>query len=79
MKFTQTVRLYKVNENNTVTVYVPSATAEDKNDYFQCKAKYKLLTQLEDLKQNTEILAEFGVFYEKGKGLALQLISYTVE
>lgn len=78
MKFTQRVKIYRVNENNTVTVYVPSTTVENKNDYFQCKARFKLLAELDELSQGDEINATFGIYYDKGKGLTLQLIEYEV-
>lgn len=78
MKFTQKVKIYKVNENNTITVYVPNSQVEDKNDYFQCKARFKLLAELDELEKDTEILVTFGLFYDKGKGLTLQLIEYEV-
>lgn len=79
MKFTQKVKFYRVNENNTVTVYVPRPNVEDKNDYFQAKARFKLLGELDELKQGTEIVGTFGLYYDKGKGLTLQLIEYAVE
>ena len=78
MKFTQEVKIYRVNENNTVTVYVPNSNVENKNDYFQCKARFKLLGELDELEKDTSVLGEFGLYYDKGKGLTLQLIGYKV-
>lgn len=78
MKFTQTVKIYQVNENNTVTVYAPNPNVENKNDYFQCKARFKLLAELDELDKGTTILGQFGLYYDKGKGLTIQLIGYEV-
>lgn len=78
MKFTQVVKIYRVNENNTVTIYVANPNVEDKNDYFQCKARFKLLAEIDELEKDTQIVGTFGLYYDKGKGLTIQLIEYEV-
>ena len=73
MKFTQKIFLYKVNEDNTVTFYVKKGDNE-KPDYFRSNARLPLLLELSKMEENTELLATIGVYYQKGKGLALQIV-----
>lgn len=71
MKFTQKIFLYKVNEDNTVTFYVKKAEGE-KPDYFRANARLKLLLELSEMKQDTELVATIGVYYDHQ--LKLQII-----
>lgn len=71
MKFTHKIVLYKVNEDNTVTFYVKKEDGS-KPDYFRANARLKLLVELSDMKQDTELEAVIGVYYDKG--LKLQIV-----
>lgn len=71
MKFTQKIFLYKVNEDNTVTFYVKKGEGE-KPDYFRANARLKLLVELSEIKQDTELLATIGVYYDRQ--LKLQIV-----
>lgn len=72
MKFTQTIFLYGVNEDNTVTFYVKGE--DGKANYFRAKARFKLLGELDEMTKHTELVATLGLFYEKGVGLRMQLV-----
>ena len=71
MKFTQKIFLYKVNEDNTVTFYVTKGEGE-KPDYFRANARLKLLVELSEMKQDTELVATIGVYYDRQ--LKLQIV-----
>ena len=77
MKFTQRVIFYKVNDDNTVTFKV--IDENNQPQYFRSNARLKLLLELQELKQDTELIATVGVYYKKGVGLALQLIEVAYE
>lgn len=71
MKFTHKIVLYKVNEDNTVTFYIPQGENE-KSKYFRASARLKLLVELSEMPQDTELLVNIGVYYDKQ--LKLQII-----
>ena len=75
MKFAHKIFLYKVNEDNTVTFYVKKGEGE-KPDYFRATARLKLLVELSELKQDTELEAVIGVYYDKQLKLQIVEVSY---
>ena len=81
MKFTQTIFFYGINDDNTITFFV--LDEQGNKQFYRAKARYKLLAELDELKSeltvNDEPLqfdAVFGLAYQKGNGLILQLISF---
>lgn len=72
MKFTQKITLYAVNEDNTVTFSVLDEKGQ--SQYFRANARLKLLVELSEVEKNTELVATIGVYYQKGKGLSLQIV-----
>ena len=76
MLFTQKVKFYKFNDDNTISVYV---TASDgKVTYYRMHAKFTMLQQIYNLPQDTEMIATIGLYYNNGK-LALQLVEVAYE
>ena len=77
MKFTQKITLYTVNEDNTVTFFIldESGTAQ----YFRANARLKLLVELSELPKITDLIVTIGVYYQRGKGLALQIIDMVID
>ena len=76
MKFTKLVSLYRINDDNTVTVKYQEGDGEP--IYYRCCARLHILLELSKLDTDTPIEANFGLAYVKGKGLTLQIVSYTV-
>lgn len=72
MKFTQKITLYAVNEDNTVTFSVVDEKGQPQ--YFRANARLKLLVELSEVEKNTELVATIGVYYQRGKGLSLQIV-----
>lgn len=72
MKFTQRITLYSVNSDNTVTFVV--LDDQGQSQYYRANARFDLLVELSKLEKNTELTFVFGVYYQRGKGLALQIV-----
>lgn len=77
MKFTQKIFLYKVNEDNTITFYVPNDDPTQKAKYFKANARLALLVDLSKLDQGAELLVNIGVYYDRV--LKLQIIDVIVD
>lgn len=67
MKFLETVKFYKLNDDVTITVQFGE-------NYYRCKARLDVLLKFKDVEQGAEILCQFGLAYVRGQGLVLQLI-----
>lgn len=74
MKFTKIISIYRVNDDNTVTIKYQEG--ENEPIYFRCTARLNILVELCKLPQNTNLEALLGLAYVKGKGLSLQIVSY---
>lgn len=67
MKFLETVKFYKLNDDATITVQVG-------DNYYRCKARLDVLLEFKGVEQGKEFLCQFGLAYVRGQGLVLQLI-----
>lgn len=72
MKFTQKIKIYGVNDDNTVTFYVEKE--DGGKDFYRANARFKLLGDLDEYEKDTELLVILGVAYMRGKGLILQIV-----
>jgi hypothetical protein len=72
MKFTQTVKFYSVNDDNTVTIYSTDEVGTKR--YFRSNARYDILSKMAQLKKDDEVLVTIGIAYVRDKGLVMQIV-----
>ena len=72
MKFTQTVKFYSVNDDNTVTIYVTDEVGTKR--YFRANARYDILGKMAQLKKDDDALVTIGIAYVRDKGLIMQIV-----